>query len=349
MESSIHLLRITCKTGWLEVQVVSISSGSTFLQLYLHSLSLLQILVTRINLPKPIWLVIKILIFVRRSHECKKCCSHSTFVWKRVSNGYDSIQNLRIRFLLIIYGKIPSNIVLVEFKITVTTENLDNQSLCRHRRQRSVGNTFQPLREGSLFEYFLYVGVPSASELGNIRLNQIFAKIIIIELRIYCTTTNIVSVSWWTRSSPFEVISFCFPGMFHSWLMMMSPAILTCLLSNYLEGILQKNNVRLTDSQSDINRILFGSLSQLEKSSNSFVFLVTKDTDVFYGICVRQEELLEVSNAFIHFSFQFSLYSNCHWLKIRIAQVFWKQNKPIRAKFHKIQRLRNYRNQRITL
>lgn len=50
-----------------------------------------------------------------------------------------------------------------------------------------------------------------------------------------------------------------------------------------------------TASMSFRNGIIFGNLDKAEDSNNSFVFLITGGVNLYYGICVIQDELLDVS------------------------------------------------------
>lgn len=47
-------------------------------------------------------------------------------------------------------------------------------------------------------------------------------------------------------------------------------------------------------SFSEVHNAIFGSMRLLEKTKNIFLFLLVKDTEVFYGICVMNQELLKV-------------------------------------------------------
>lgn len=49
---------------------------------------------------------------------------------------------------------------------------------------------------------------------------------------------------------------------------------------------------------SDYNSILFGSLAELEESSNSFVFLLNSGEEVFYAVCVHHREFTDTLPGF---------------------------------------------------
>jgi DENN (AEX-3) domain len=57
--------------------------------------------------------------------------------------------------------------------------------------------------------------------------------------------------------------------------------------------------IKRTDSRTQINEVVFGALSNAERTSNSFIFLSTCDDTVYYGACVVVEELLNSVPSFV--------------------------------------------------
>ena len=79
-----------------------------------------------------------------------------------------------------------------------------------------------------------------------------------------------------------QVIRFCFPsGIYFSFTKLIKKGIPT-------------KPIRLRESQSELNSILFGSMESVQKSANSYVFLLTNNTQLYYGVCVAHDEILEV-------------------------------------------------------
>lgn len=62
---------------------------------------------------------------------------------------------------------------------------------------------------------------------------------------------------------------------------------------SFPEGI-SSNNVKRVTTDIEMNQIVFSPLSSVEESDSSFVFLLTAEDALLYGVCVVHEELLRV-------------------------------------------------------
>ncbi|PRP89078.1 hypothetical protein PROFUN_01798 [Planoprotostelium fungivorum] len=128
-----------------------------------------------------------------------------------------------------------------------------------HRRQTSIGTAMQPIREGNLFEYFAVVGLPSQKE------GEEPAKEPAI-LYQYPPES--------TKKMPFDIVPFCIPTS------------------------TETRRIARSGSLSELHNILYGQLSVLEKSQNSFLFLLVHEKDIFWGICVINKEVHERNLSF---------------------------------------------------
>ena len=52
-------------------------------------------------------------------------------------------------------------------------------------------------------------------------------------------------------------------------------------------------DIKPVKTETELNSVIFGSLSHLETAENSFVFVITDD-HLYYGTCVMTHELLRV-------------------------------------------------------
>jgi hypothetical protein len=59
------------------------------------------------------------------------------------------------------------------------------------------------------------------------------------------------------------------------------------------EGM-SSNNVQRLATEIEMNQVVFAPLSTVEESNSSFVFLLTGEDALLYGVCVIHEELLRV-------------------------------------------------------
>ena len=66
---------------------------------------------------------------------------------------------------------------------------------------------------------------------------------------------------------------------------------------SFPEG-LSSNNVRRVATEIELNQVVFSPLSSVEESNSSFVFLLTTEESLLYGVCVMHDELLRVRLAF---------------------------------------------------
>ncbi|PRP88561.1 hypothetical protein PROFUN_02972 [Planoprotostelium fungivorum] len=71
------------------------------------------------------------------------------------------------------------------------------------------------------------------------------------------------------KDIPFEAVPFCFPQ------------------KATIHKVLRRG------SFSEVHNAIFGSMRLLEKTKNFFLFLLVQDTEVFYGVCVKNQELLK--------------------------------------------------------
>lgn len=59
------------------------------------------------------------------------------------------------------------------------------------------------------------------------------------------------------------------------------------------EGM-SSDNVKKVATEIEMNQLVFAPLSTVEESNSSFVFLLTTEDALLYGICVIHEELVRV-------------------------------------------------------
>lgn len=57
---------------------------------------------------------------------------------------------------------------------------------------------------------------------------------------------------------------------------------------------MSSDNVRRLATEIEMNQLVFAPLSTVEESNSSFVFLLTTEDALLYGVCVIHEELLRV-------------------------------------------------------
>ena len=59
-------------------------------------------------------------------------------------------------------------------------------------------------------------------------------------------------------------------------------------------GGLSSTNVLRVGTELEMNQVVFVPLSSVEESNSSFVFLLTMEESLLYGVCVTHDELLRV-------------------------------------------------------
>eukprot|EP01117_Protostelium_nocturnum_P003535 TRINITY_DN1461_c0_g2_i1.p1 TRINITY_DN1461_c0_g2~~TRINITY_DN1461_c0_g2_i1.p1 ORF type:complete len:546 (-),score=165.92 TRINITY_DN1461_c0_g2_i1:111-1748(-) len=127
----------------------------------------------------------------------------------------------------------------------------ENESLNSY----SVANALKSKRIGKIFEHFVIVGIhpqTSYSQFGSVESRKEVVP-------------NIIAEYPRGKKIPFEYLPhFCFPS-----------------------GI-NVEAVEKTKSGSNYNEILFGQFSRVESSNNSYVFVMTGQENLYYGICVTE-------------------------------------------------------------
>eukprot|EP01113_Clastostelium_recurvatum_P035450 TRINITY_DN4948_c0_g1_i4.p1 TRINITY_DN4948_c0_g1~~TRINITY_DN4948_c0_g1_i4.p1 ORF type:complete len:181 (-),score=38.60 TRINITY_DN4948_c0_g1_i4:119-661(-) len=130
----------------------------------------------------------------------------------------------------------------------------------------AMGGSSRPQRAGALFEQFFIVGLPPTTKISASRSNE------------KSVHTPQILYQWppsaQLRENNEQVACFCFPH-----------GVTTTAMSR-------------TASGSNINNVLYGALSAVEKPDRSFVFLLTGSSNALYGVCVCKDDELVAGSAF---------------------------------------------------
>jgi hypothetical protein len=130
------------------------------------------------------------------------------------------------------------------------------KAFIERRRSYILGCATKVWREGHIFEHFMIVGLPSNYPITPDQIHTPKNP----EILYYFPENRKVEIE--------GIASFCFPS-----------------------GV-ETRLVPKTRSASELKSLVFGSLSQLESTENSFIFLIT-DERLLYGTCVLVNEVLE--------------------------------------------------------
>lgn len=84
---------------------------------------------------------------------------------------------------------------------------------------------------------------------------------------------------------------------------------------------MSSDNVRRLATEIEMNQLVFAPLSTVEESNSSFVFLLTTEDALLYGVCVLHEELLRVRQSITSLKPSF-LYTTAQLPKAGLEMAF---------------------------
>jgi hypothetical protein len=159
----------------------------------------------------------------------------------------------------------------------------------QQRRGYSLQGILHPERKGKLFEHFVVTGLPS-------------------DLPISIPATPLHSPIGHSKSSNGTFSPS--PHASNHISMQYKPEILYCYPpSEKVQGLmvtqftfpegLSSRNVRRLATEIEMNQVVFAPLSSVEESDSSFVFVLTGEDSLLYGVCVLHEELLRDGLSFV--------------------------------------------------
>jgi len=133
----------------------------------------------------------------------------------------------------------------------------------------ALANALRPKRNGFLYEQLLVVGLPASIDTSNFNRNPKGPMTVVSPEVLYRYPKEI-------SGSPLEYVAhFCFPV-----------------------GV-EVTAVERTKSASSYNELRFGQLATVEQTQNSFIFLITGQEHLLYGVCVINTELINECPSFI--------------------------------------------------